>query len=300
MDLEEYRAMEINSITEELAQDVVRLENITDRMALVEKEQVVMLHFSLWDQIPYITHGISTRQGGVSRGIYKSMNFKEDGEDEEENVRENYRRIARHLGCDMAFMVRPSLVHGDRVHRVTAADYGNGTVRRSILLETDALITDTPGVTLCATFADCVPLLFLDTEKRAIGLAHSGWRGTVKKIGKKTVEAMAQCFGSRPKDILAAVGPCICQGCYEVGEDTAAEFQRAFCDTEELLSPMRQGHYQLNLRKANESVFLEAGIWQEHIIISDLCTCCNPKLLFSHRATQGKRGAIGAFLGLRG
>ncbi len=302
MDLEDCRTMNVDSIAKFSEQDIVRLKNMEGRMELVEKAQIVMLHFPMWDRIPYITHGISTRQGGVSGGIYKSMNFKEDGEDTEENVRENYRRIAKHLGCDVSFMVRPSLVHGDRVHRVTATDYGNGTVRRSTLFETDALITDTPGVTLCATFADCVPLLFLDTKKHAVGLAHSGWRGTVKKIGKKTVEAMGQSFGSRPEDILAAVGPCICQGCYEVGEDTAEEFRREFLGAQELLTenPMKKGHYQLDLRKANETIFLESGILPEHILVSDLCTCCNPKLIFSHRATQGKRGAIGAFLGLQG
>lgn len=269
-----------------------------DRMEPVERKQVLMLHFPAWDRFPFLTHGMSTRMGGVSEGIYASMNFREMSGDPEGNIRENYRRAAAHLGCDVNRIVRPSLVHGNHVHLVERKDYGNGAVRCSSLLDTDALITDVPGVTLCATFADCVPLFFLDVKRHAIGLAHSGWRGTVKKIGLKTVEAMCRTFGSRPEDILAAIGPCICRDCYEVGEDTAEEFRRAFPDAEELLAVNRDNHYQLDLRRANEMVFAEAGIPAGNVTVSDICTCCNPELLFSHRASKGRRGAMGAFLGI--
>lgn len=282
-----------------MAEEIIRLLGVSGKMELIERGQVPMLHFPEWDRIPYITHGMSVRQGGVSGGIYASMNFREDAEDSQENVRENYKRIAAHLQCDVRRMARPSLAHGNRVHLVKEEDFGNGTVRRSSLFDTDALITDIPGATLCATFADCVPLFFLDTKRRAVGLAHSGWRGTVKKIGLKTVEAMRDAFGSEPEDILAAVGCCICQNCYEVGEDTAAKFRREFSGAGQMLMENKNGKYQLSLRRANTQVFLEAGILPEHIIISDICTCCNPDVLFSHRATQGKRGAMGAFLGLK-
>lgn len=269
-----------------------------DRMEPVEREQVLMLHFPVWDRFPFLTHGMSTRMGGVSEGIYATMNFREMSGDPQENVRENYRRAAAHLGCDVNRIVRPSLVHGSHVHLVERKDYGNGAVRSSSLPDTDALITDTPGVTLCATFADCVPLFFLDVKRHAIGLAHSGWRGTVKKIGLRTVEAMRTSFGSRPEDILAAIGPCICRECYEVGEDTAEEFQRAFPGAKELLSINQNHRYQLDLRRANALVFAEAGIPEGNVTVSDICTCCNPEILFSHRATKGKRGAMGAFLGI--
>ncbi len=278
---------------------IIRIPEYDRKMELRERTGVPMLYYPLWEEIPFIVHGMSTRAGGVSEGIYAAMNFREDGEDKQENIRENYRRTAAHLGCDVKLIVRPSLVHGNHVHLVTEADYGNGAVRPSELFDTDALITDTPGVTLCATFADCVPLFFVDVKKRAIGLAHSGWRGTVKKIGAETVKAMRENFGSAPQDIQAAIGPCICQECYEIGEEVADEFRRVFSYTGDILYKNQFGRYQLNLRKANEQVFLEAGILPEHITMSDICTCCNPELLFSHRATQGKRGALGAFLGLK-
>lgn len=265
---------------------------------LRERSGVKMLMFPEWEKITFLTHGMSTRHGGVSEGIYAAMNLKEDGDDPQKNVRENYRRIARHLGCDVNRMVRPCLVHGSHVHLVQEEDYGNGVLHPSTLYDTDALITNIPGVTLCATYADCVPLFFVDQKKKVVGLAHSGWRGTEKKIGLETVKAMQENFESRPEDILAAIGPCICGDCYEVGADVAERFTDAFVGTD-ILQSGKDGKYQLDLRKANEQVFLEAGILPEHIMISDVCTCCNPNLLFSHRATKGKRGALGAFLGLR-
>ena len=160
-------------------------------------------------------------------------------------------------------------------------------------------MTNVPGITLYTSYADCVPLFFLDPVKKAIALSHSGWRGTVKKIGLVTLEAMTAEFGTDPKDVLAGIGPSICQDCYEISEDVALQFAEVF-PKEEIL---RKGHmseegqkYQLNLWRANELILLEGGVKKEHISYPGLCTCCNPKLLFSHRATQGKRGNAGAFL----
>ena len=151
-------------------------------MELTGSEKVPLLKYKGLGEIDFITHAFSTRFGGVSSGVYSTMNFKEDGEDTDENVRENYRRIAGALGCDVNKMVRSQLCHGTRVHEVVPADFGVGALARSTLLYYDGLITDIPGVTLVATFADCVPLYFVDTKHHAIGLAHSGWRGTVDKI----------------------------------------------------------------------------------------------------------------------
>lgn len=271
------------------------------QMELREKGGTAMLHFPVFDGMEYVIHGMSTRMGGVSGGIYASMNFKEDGEDSQENIRENYRRIANYLNCEVNTIVRPRLVHGKHVHVVREPDYGSGAVRPSTLEDTDAVITDRRGVTLCATFADCVPLFFVDTRNRAIGLAHSGWRGTVQKIGRETVREMGKQFGSVPADIFAAIGPCICGDCYEIGADVAGEFQAVFDCAEDKGILKRKLHekYLLDLRRANEQVLWEAGILPGHITVSDICTCCNPRLLFSHRATKGKRGALGAFLGLK-
>ena len=161
----------------------------------------------------------------------------------------------------------------------------------------DGLITNEPGVTLATFYADCVPLYFYDPTHKAIGLSHSGWRGTVGRMGQATVEAMERSFGSQPKDLLCAIGPSICQDCYEVSRDVAEAFIFAFPTHEkEILQAGALGKYQLDLWKANEIVLTEAGVLKEHIDLAGLCTCCNSSILFSHRASKGKRGNLGAFL----
>ena len=165
----------------------------------------------------------------------------------------------------------------------------------------DGLVTNIPGICLTTFYADCVPLFFVDPVKRVIGLSHSGWRGTVGKIGKSTVEKMQEEYGSNPKDILAAIGPSICQDCYEVSEDVIEEFKKAFDGEQwrDLFYRKENGKYQLNLWKANEYVFLEAGIQKEHMAVSNVCTCCNDEVFFSHRASCGRRGNLAAFLTIR-
>ena len=140
-----------------------------------------------------------------------------------------------------------------------------------------------------------------DVVLNLIGLSHSGWRGTVAKIGKVTVEKMKEEYGCHPEDILAAIGPSICQDCYEVSEDVIEEFKTAFAGEyqERLYYKKKNGKYQLNLWETNRLIFLEAGIPEANISMPGICTCCNPEFLFSHRASHGKRGNLAAFLGLK-
>lgn len=154
---------------------------------------------------------------------------------------------------------------------------------------------------LVTIYADCVPLYFVDPVHKAIGLSHSGWKGTVHRMGKVTLERMAEEFGTRPEDVQAAIGPSICQDCYEVSEDVAEAFMNEFADhqDDQLVYRKDNGKYQLNLWRANELVLLEAGIRPEYLTITNVCTCCNHELLFSHRASHGQRGNLGAFLGLK-
>ena len=190
--------------------------------------------------------------------------------------------------------------HTTNVRKVTAEDAGNGLTREREFYDTDGLITDVPGLVLSTFYADCVPLYFVDPVHCAIGLSHSGWRGTVNRMGKATIEAMRREYGSRPEELRCAIGPSICQDCYEVSGDVAVEFEQAFAGHErEILLAKENGKYQLDLWKANEIVLLDAGVLPEHLEITDICTCCNPDLLFSHRASHGKRGNLGAFLCLK-
>ncbi len=289
---------------------ITRLSNYPQTLHLVTPYSIPILQFACFEDIPFITHCFTTRMGGTSTGIYESMNFKEDGDDLNENIRANYRIIARALDADVTKMVRPSLVHGTQVHEVTTEDFGVGALSKSTLTGIDALITNIPGVTLVTTFADCVPLYFVDVKRHAIGLAHSGWKGSCHKIALSVLDAMQAAYGTEPEDILAAIGPCICGDCYEVGEELDTEFRKGFSGKieeqtgikyrETIMRPgKREGKYQLNLRQANLQTFLAAGIPRKQIAVADICTCCNPQLIFSHRATNGKRGASAAFLGLK-
>lgn len=247
-----------------------------------------------------VKHAFSTKKGGVSEGIYASMNFSYTRGDKKEAVDENYRRMAEALSCKVEDFVCSDQTHTTNIRVVTEADRGKGVVYPKDYTDVDGLITNREGIVLVTFYADCVPLFLVDTRNRAIGLSHSGWRGTVGRMGAKTVQAMEREYGSRPEDILVAIGPSICGKCYEVGEEVAEAFKEAFSEPavwETIVSPGREnGKYQLDLWRANEQIFLDAGILPEHISITDVCTCCNPSYLFSHRASHGKRGNLAAFL----
>ncbi|MDO4633229.1 MAG: peptidoglycan editing factor PgeF [Eubacteriales bacterium] len=264
-----------------------------------EKNGVPYLTFPMLSALPGVLHGFSTREGGVSRDHLSTMNLSFSRGDEEENVRENYRRIAAAIGFSTEDMVFSDQTHTTNVRLVTREDCGKGWNRERDYSDVDGLITEDPEVVLCTFFADCVPLFFVDPVRHAIGLTHSGWRGTVGKIGKRTVERMQECFGSRPEDLYAAIGPSICQDCYQVSEDVIDEFRANFAPkhhAELFRADTEEGKYRLNLWRANELIFEEAGIKKDHIQVTDLCTCCNPQFLYSHRASNGRRGNLAAFL----
>ena len=267
----------------------------------IERKGVSFLEFPALSETGVVVHAFSTRLGGVSEGIFSSMNLSFTRGDEEAHVRENYRRLAAAVGFSCEDLVCSDQTHTTNVRVVTEADRGKGFTRPKDYTDVDGMVTNVPGLVLATFYADCVPLYLVDPVHRAIGLSHSGWRGTVGKIGKHTVEVMREQYGTRPEDLVAAIGPSICQDCYEVSGDVIEAFQKAFDRRywEELFYRKSDGKYQLNLWRANELVFREAGLSQEQIVTTDVCTCCNPALLFSHRASKGKRGNLGAFLMLK-
>lgn len=270
------------------------------KMRVNTREGVTYLTYPEFDKLPGFVHAFSTRLGGVSEGIYSSMNLSFTRGDKEEAVKENYKRMADAAGFDMNDIVTSDQTHTANVRLVTEKDRGNGITRPRPYTDVDGMITNVPGLVLATFYADCVPLYFIDPVHRAIGLSHSGWRGTVAKIGAVTVRRMQEEFGSKPSEIYAAVGPSICQDCYEVSEDVADAFKEAFPGhADEILLDKKNGKYQLDLWGANEIVLTEAGVLKEKIAVTNICTCCNPDLLFSHRASHGKRGNLGAFIYLR-
>ena len=255
------------------------------------------LEYPLFQETGIVTSAFSTRLGGVSEGYYSSLNLSFDRGDDPARVLENFKRIGASMGVAVEDMVLSKQTHTTNVRVVTKEDKGKGVMRERNYTDVDGMITNVPGICLVTSYADCVPLYFVDPVKKAIGLSHSGWRGTVGKIGKNTVQLMQENFGSKPEDLLAAVGPSVCMDCYEVSEDVAEAFAKEFPDNEkEILKSKGSGKYLLDLWRANEIVFMEAGVPKEQIVTTNLCTCCNPKLLFSHRASHGKRGNLGAFL----
>ena len=266
----------------------------------IEKE-VPYLEYPLLTDTKIVHHGFSSRLGGVSQGCYASMNLSFTRGDDEAAVRENYRRIAKSIGVKCENMVLSQQTHTTNVRVVTEKDKGKGIVKPLDYTDVDGMVTNIHGICLVTFYADCVPLYFVDPVQKAIGLSHSGWRGTVGKIGKETIRKMEEQYGSDPKDILAAVGPSICKDCYEVSEDVILEFQKNFKERywKDLFYRKENGKYQLDLWKANEIIFKESGILPEHIAVTNVCTHCNSEILYSHRTSGDRRGNLAAFLALK-
>lgn len=261
------------------------------------------LQFKTISDLGIVAHMFSTRLGGVSTGDVSSLNFAWDRDSSLVNVAENFRRAGEWLGFAPENIIGGDQTHTANVRRVTREDAGHGVTKEKYFFNVDGLVTNEPGLLLYTTHADCAPLYFVDPVKKAIGLAHSGWRGTQAGIGLNTVKLMEQEFGSNPSDIIAAIGPSICVDCYEVSKDLYEAFAGSElyrdADLSKIICGKEDGKYQLDLWKANEHVLKKAGLLDEHIEITNLCTCCNKDVLFSHRGSKGKRGAMGAFLGLK-
>lgn len=275
--------------------------NSSMRMKQNRAGEVEYLTFPLLEQTGLVRHLFSTRMGGVSEGIYSNMNLSYTRGDRKGAVDENFRRIAGVLGCQLEDIVCSDQTHTTNLRIVTRSDGGKGIVMPKDYTDVDGLLTDEPGLVLATFYADCVPLYFVDTKNRAIGLAHSGWRGTVARMGRCVAEKMNAVYGTKAGDIVAAIGPSICQACYEVSEDVAEAFSKEFRkpgQEQDILIRKDNGKYQLDLWRANEIILTEAGIPSGQIQVTDLCTCHNSEYLFSHRASHGRRGNLGAFLGL--
>lgn len=262
---------------------------------------VVYLTFPILEQLPGIVHGFSTRLGGVSQGDVGTMNLSFSRESSRQNVEENYRRLAKAIGYEPERLVCSRQTHTTNVRVVTEEDCGIGFCRSGDYDNIDGLVTNVPGIPLMTFYADCVPLLLADPVHRAIGCAHSGWRGTAANMGKAALEVMKREYGTEATDVITAIGPSICQDCYEVSEDVIDQFREVYHRKiwPDLFYEKQNGKFQLNLWEACRQNFLMAGVLPEHISLPDLCTCCNPKFLFSHRASRGNRGNLAAVVMLR-
>lgn len=239
-----------------------------------------------------VTHAVFARHGGVSPAPYGSLNLSVSTGDSRDNVRANRLRAFQALGRAPESVADLWQVHSARV---VVADTPNAPADHKG--QADTLITDQPDVTLLLRFADCVPILLYDPRRPAVGLVHAGWRGTLQKAVAVAVQAMTEAYGSRPADLVAAIGPSIGPCHYEVGPEVVAQTRAAFPDADAagLLRPVNGGHH-LDLWATNAYALRAVGV--EHIEQAELCTVCHQDEFFSHRAQGAVTGRFGALIGL--
>lgn len=274
-------------------------------MELRDHEGLKYLVFPRIEELGIVDHMFSTRLGGVSVGDYAQCNLSYTRGDRKEAVDENYRLVSKALGHGGSLddFVSSFQTHTTNIRVVTEEDRGKGPARVRDYTDIDGLITNVPGLILGTFHADCPPVYFIDPVHRAIGLSHSGWKGTKGRISKNTIEEMNKNYGTEPGDLICAIGPSICGECYEIGSDVADEFSDAFSKEElsdnHILVPYPDGKYSLYLWNAIKLTLLQSGVREENIIVTDICTRCNPELLFSHRVHHEARGNLCAFLSLK-
>ena len=243
-------------------------------------------------QSPRVAQAVFTRLGGASRGAFASLNVGHTVGDDPTDVEANHETICRILGISADEIVTAHQVHGHRVARVSRDDGG------TVVPETDALITNDPGVVLLLRFADCTPVLISAPSYGAVGIAHAGWRGTVQRIAALTVRAMCEAFGCRPSDCFVGIGPAIGACCYQVGPEVVADVHSRFSGADLLFSHRTpDGRAHLDMALANEMQLREIGV--THIEASGLCTRCHRDEFFSYRGDHGHTGRFAACIGLR-
>ena len=271
--------------------------------------------------VPWLVHGFSTRQGGVSTCYGgKTLNLGLTPHDTHANVERNRELFLRAVGAvndngSLWPLMQVRQIHSSIIHRVD--DFSMHAQAG------DGIITNAPGILLAIKTADCVPVLVTDVKRRVVGAFHAGWRGTAARVVEKGVGEMRRQFGSQPRDLRAAIGPCIRRCCYSVGAEVRAEFESQFTYASELfeevfdsnaihvkypllfLNQRAPGHgnlgpeIHLDLVAANKRQLEDAGVRVEHISVIEGCAACDTKRFFSHRAELGKAGRMMAVVGVR-
>ncbi|MDD7402755.1 MAG: peptidoglycan editing factor PgeF [Butyribacter sp.] len=268
---------------------------------LANTESVPAVRFCAFDEFSFVNAAFSTRFGGISKGFLSQLNLGFQRGDDDKTVARNYTLFCNSIGVSPENLVLSDQVHDTKLQYVTQEDACNGTIQKK-LKGIDGIYTDQKNICLATSYADCVPLFFVDPVKKVIASSHSGWKGTVGKIGQKTIQTLEETFQSDRKDIIAVIGPSICQECYEVSRDVIDLFAEAYTAEQmkqiAYCSNREEEKYQLDLWAANYIQFEEAGLLPKNIHVSGICTCCNQELFFSHRASHGKRGNLNGFLSL--
>jgi YfiH family protein len=247
---------------------------------------------------PLVRHGISTRHGGVSAAPFGSLNLSVMTGDDRDHIEQNRRMFERRMGIETRQAAMGRLTHGNAV---TVFNVGHILPLMAPpdlgwpMFESDAAISNVPGLILIMTFADCVPIMLWDERNRACAMIHAGWRGTALRIASTTVRAMTDAFGTEPDELIAGIGPSIGPECYPVGDEVREGFRTAYGnDADRFL-----GQGRLDLWHANGFDLEAAGLHGNHIEVAGICTACHTDQFFSYRAEKGSTGRFGGCIGVR-
>ncbi len=238
-----------------------------------------------------LTHGFTTRQGGVSIGEYASLSMSPYRGDDISCVHENERILCRSLSLELSNLTATKQEHTDVVKIIDREHIGYG-IKKAWGEGVDACVTTLKNVPLLCYSADCVPILLYANDIEGIAAVHAGWRGTDSRIVEKTVKKLVS-MGAKAQNIYGAIGPCIHKCCYEVSGDVALRFDKKYYDT------MPCGKYMLDLAKINRDLMVGCGMKEENISVCDMCTKCNNETLFSHRGQNGKSGTLAGVICMR-
>ena len=239
---------------------------------------------ALFEPLRAVVAAQSTRHGGVSTAPWHTLNLGKSTDDDPAHVAENRRRFCGALGFEPAHLAWSRQVHGEHIRVVTSPGGSEGF---------DALVTNVPGILLAVSVADCTPILIYDHARQAVAAVHAGWRGTMAKLVAKTLELMADQYGTRGADCFAYIGTCISECSFEVGDEVADAFPSPF----KHYDPARQ-KYLVDLKKANAAQCLDFGIPAAQVEISAFCTVRHRDDFFSHRADKGLTGRGMGAIGL--
>ena len=274
------------------------LQKAGSAFGISEKGGVYVVTSDLLSQRGGVKHGFSTRPGGVSAPPFDSLNLGTTRPEPWENIMENYRRFSAACGVEFSELTLVRHEHGTNILRLDAKDAGRGITREPFGF-CDGFVTNDPGVTLVTAHADCSAFFLYDERTRSIGLAHAGWKGMFGRIGQKLVERLNKEYGADPKDIVAAVGPCICENCFEVDLSLAESFAREFdCPDIFFEKPTAPGKGFVSLRAAAVIQLMDAGVPIENISVIPLCTYERSDLFFSYRRDGKGTGSMAAFMKL--
>ena len=240
-----------------------------------------------------IVHGFTSKSGGVSRGKITGLNLGFRVDDDENSVRENYRLLSKDLNFPLERTVLSKQTHTNNIRIVTEQDCGKGLVRESDIQDTDGLVTNIANIPLVIFTADCVPILLYDPCHKVVAALHAGWRGSVAGIASECISLMKANFNSDPKDILAAIGPCIGPCCFEFGEEAPEYFSEDYCTLNQ------NGKYNIDLPLYNHDLLTRAGVKDSNIDVSRICTMCRHDLFYSYRKHKDSTGRQGAVIMLR-